>query len=183
MCEFCHEHGEGKKWYLQAKNYAEDLQSDLLRRMNVPNTDAPSLMAGKPGFARAQYRKLDQRPRWLRSLLKPCLSTRVLREQKERHFGQVIPIEDAESIFDMVNTIVRVACVCRRATIGREERYCYGVSMGHLQGGLRSWIPATWQDLILPVSKCSPRKRLWTNCGSTHGKAAYTRCGLCRHRS
>ena len=24
MCEFCHKHGEGKKWYLQAQNYAED---------------------------------------------------------------------------------------------------------------------------------------------------------------
>ena len=23
MCEFCTEHGEGKKWYLQMKNYAE----------------------------------------------------------------------------------------------------------------------------------------------------------------
>ena len=25
MCEFCTEHGEGKKWYLQMKNYAEGL--------------------------------------------------------------------------------------------------------------------------------------------------------------
>ena len=28
MCEFCIKHGEGKKWYLQAKNYAEDLLSE-----------------------------------------------------------------------------------------------------------------------------------------------------------
>ena len=32
MCEFCHKHGEGKKWYLQAQNYSEDLLSDLRRR-------------------------------------------------------------------------------------------------------------------------------------------------------
>ena len=32
MCEFCLQHGEGKKWYLQAKNYADDLLSDLKRR-------------------------------------------------------------------------------------------------------------------------------------------------------
>jgi hypothetical protein len=32
MCEFCHKHGEGKKWYLQAKNYSEDLLNDLRRR-------------------------------------------------------------------------------------------------------------------------------------------------------
>jgi len=25
MCEFCVDHGEGKKWYLEMKNYAEEL--------------------------------------------------------------------------------------------------------------------------------------------------------------
>ena len=32
MCEFCHKHGEGKKWYMQVSNYSEDLLSDLRRR-------------------------------------------------------------------------------------------------------------------------------------------------------
>lgn len=32
MCEYCHKHGEGKRWYLQAKNYSEDLKSDLEKR-------------------------------------------------------------------------------------------------------------------------------------------------------
>ena len=32
MCEFCLKHGEGEKWYLQAKNYSEDLMSDLRPR-------------------------------------------------------------------------------------------------------------------------------------------------------
>jgi len=31
MCEFCHKHGEGEKWYLQAKNYAEELLGDPKR--------------------------------------------------------------------------------------------------------------------------------------------------------
>jgi len=31
MCEFCTEHGEGKKWYLQAKNYSAELLN--LKRM------------------------------------------------------------------------------------------------------------------------------------------------------
>ena len=35
MCQFCHQHGEGKKWYLQAKNYAEDLLGDLRRRKYI----------------------------------------------------------------------------------------------------------------------------------------------------
>jgi hypothetical protein len=27
MCDVCHKHGEGKKWYLQANNYSQDLKS------------------------------------------------------------------------------------------------------------------------------------------------------------
>ena len=35
MCQFCVEHGEGKRWYLEASNYAYDLDSDLKRREYV----------------------------------------------------------------------------------------------------------------------------------------------------
>ena len=39
------------------------------------------------------------------------------------------PIEDIERIFEFVNSIVRVACICRHVTVGREERCCYGISL------------------------------------------------------
>ena len=48
---------------------------------------------------------------------------------KRVHYGQVVPIEDVERIFGMVNSIVRVACICRHITLGKEKRYCYGVSL------------------------------------------------------
>ena len=35
MCEFCLKHGEGEKWYLQAKNYSDDLFSDIRRRKYI----------------------------------------------------------------------------------------------------------------------------------------------------
>ena len=37
MCEFCIQHGDGKKWYLQAKNYSQDLLSDARRRNFIRN--------------------------------------------------------------------------------------------------------------------------------------------------
>ena len=129
MCEFCHQHGEGKKWYLQAKNYSEDLQSDLLRRMKVANS-GELILAGQKGFVRKQYDQLNQRPKWFQTLLKPYLLRYLNNRQKVVHFGQVIPIEDVDKVFDMVNAIVRVRCICRQMFLGREERYCYGVSMG-----------------------------------------------------
>jgi ferredoxin len=48
---------------------------------------------------------------------------------KKMHFGQVVPIEEIEKIFGFVNSIVRLACICRHTVLGQEKRYCYGVSL------------------------------------------------------
>jgi NAD-dependent dihydropyrimidine dehydrogenase PreA subunit len=48
---------------------------------------------------------------------------------KKIHFGQIVPIEEIEQIFGFVNSIVRVACICRHVTLGKEKRYCYGISL------------------------------------------------------
>ncbi len=49
--------------------------------------------------------------------------------RKKVHYGQVVPIEEVESIFGFINSVVRLPCICRQATVGSEQRYCYGVSM------------------------------------------------------
>ncbi|MDW7651957.1 MAG: 4Fe-4S binding protein, partial [Bacillota bacterium] len=44
---------------------------------------------------------------------------------KKIHYGQVVPLEDAEKIIDMCSSITRVACVCRSVTAGsKNARYC-----------------------------------------------------------
>lgn len=127
MCEFCHKHGEGKKWYLQAKNYSEDLLSDLKRREFI--TD----FLANPQDLSKRFDKLAQsqtRNRFVRSVLMPYMAGRM----KKIHRGQVVPIEDAETILGFVNSVVRSPCICRQSFLGTEQRYCYGVSMG-LNGG------------------------------------------------
>ena len=122
MCEFCLKHGEGKKWYLQAKNYSDDLLSDVRRRRFIEEffTDTEALKRGVERLDR-----LEKTPRVVRSLVRRMISKRM----KRVHYGQVVPIEDVERIFGMVNSIVRVACICRHITLGKEKRYCYGVSL------------------------------------------------------
>ena len=127
MCEFCHKHGEGKKWYLQAKNYSEDLLSDLRRREFIADFFLHPEDTAKEV---AKLERLDRAPAFVRSVLTPYMSNR----QKKVHFGQVLPIEDVEGIFGFVSSIVRVACLCRQITVGTEQRYCYAVSMAP-QGG------------------------------------------------
>ena len=122
MCEFCHKHGEGKKWYLQAQNYSEDLLSDLRRREFIQNF---FLHPERLNEDEGKLDELKRLPSFVRAVVTPVLVNR----QKRVHFGQVIPIEEVERIFGFVNSVVRLPCICRQATVGTEQRYCYGVSM------------------------------------------------------
>jgi len=123
MCEFCHRHGEGKKWYLQAKNYSEDLLSDLRRRKFIAE------FFGHPERLKrdlCELERLDKLPGFVRRAVVRLVSN----HQKKIHFGQVVPVEEAARIFDFVTSIVRMACFCRHVNLGHEHRYCYMVSMG-----------------------------------------------------
>lgn len=123
MCEFCHKHGEGRKWYLEAKNYSEDLLSDVRRRKMMTDFFSQPLDLGDMN---ARMEKLNTLPGFVRRMI----TWKTERRMKQVHYGQVLPIEDVEKVFGFLNSITRVACVCRQATVGSEQRYCYGVSMG-----------------------------------------------------
>lgn len=139
MCEFCHKHGEGSKWYLRAENYSEELLNDAKRRKFIREFLAePERLAADL----ANLDKIDKAPPIVRRALVHVLTSR----QKKTHYGQVVPLEDVERILGFVNSVVRLPCVCRKITRGKEKRYCYGVSispdagkllrsMGNLAGG------------------------------------------------
>ncbi len=122
MCEFCIKHGEGEKWYLQAKNYSDDLMSDLKRRKFIKEFfEHPEELEKN----RKQLERLDQAP----GFVQRAIRWRVTSTHKKMHFGQVVPIEDIARIFDFVTSVVRVACICRYSSTHSEHRYCYGISM------------------------------------------------------
>jgi ferredoxin len=127
MCEFCHQHGEGKKWYLQAKNYSEDLLADLKRREFIKNFIRG---ADHAPIGVERLRTLGELPSFVRAVVNPYIKNR----QKKVHFGQVVPLEECEKIFASLSSIVRIACYCRHGTVGTEQRYCYCLSMAP-QGG------------------------------------------------
>ncbi len=133
MCDFCHKHGEGEKWYLKAKNYSEDLLSDLRRQKLITGfLSNPESMEEDM----LQMKKLDDAPGFIRR----AVSWNVSRKMKRDHFGQVVPIEDVERIFDFVGSIVRIACICRHISIRSEARYCYGVSMAPDMGAFEELV-------------------------------------------
>ncbi len=61
------------------------------------------------------------------ALAKPILTI----NQKADHYGQVVPMEDVEKIFEMVQGAVRIPLLyTARVTTGNmNARYCYGLTM------------------------------------------------------
>ncbi len=122
MCEFCLKHGEGRKWYLQASNYSDDLLSDIRRRKFIEEFFTKSDEIEK------YIGRLDQLAR-APAIVRAVVARFITARSKKTHFGQVVPIEDIEQIFGFVNSITRVACFCRHITLKKEKRYCYGLSL------------------------------------------------------
>lgn len=124
MCEFCIRHGEGKKWYEVMQNYSRELYAQNKREQfakefvknsqttMVRNIDKMAKLKRTMPIAFRFYRKMGNW--WM----------------KHYHFGQVVPLEDVESIIDMVQSITRIPCVCRSAVKGQKDaRYCFALGM------------------------------------------------------
>jgi len=135
VCEFCHEHGEGKKWYLQMKNYARELLdaelSGYQRRIVKANSRREWLGNFMSSFVQGSQTESSERPAGRRPAKPRPLSTRErVKRQQVEHFGQVLPIEDVEAVINMVDSITRMPCGCRLATTGNASaRYCFGVGL------------------------------------------------------
>ena len=132
MCEFCAKHGEGEKWYLRAKNYSEDMLSDIRRQKFIAHFADEGLIAREVADGFRELDRIGKLPWFIRYILVRLFTRRM----KRIHFGQVVPIEEIERIFEFVTSVVRLSCICRKTTLGVERRYCYAISMGPKGGRL-----------------------------------------------
>jgi len=136
MCEFCTEHGEGKKWYLQMKNYSEVLLDEDLsvHQKSVVGTGTRLewlnlfwegfIMPAITGVDKSAEAEHTEGP-----LIQPS-EDEIVAQRMVEHFGQVLPIEDVEKVIDMVDSITRMPCGCRFITTGKtDKRYCFGLGV------------------------------------------------------
>lgn len=122
MCEFCSQHGEGKKWYLTMRNYSRELWEQNKRKEFFEHFMAR--FEEHYGKAMVLLDTTAHKP-----IIGRLIRRMGTRKQKVEHWGQVVPIEDVELIVDMQDTIVRLPCVCRQLFTGRQERFCFGVGV------------------------------------------------------
>ena len=141
MCEFCTQHGEGKKWYLQMKNYADALLYEGLSAIQKDAVAATTRFEWNNRFwkdfvlpAIGGIPKTPEVPQDTRSVVaspqvQPSEDA-IVAHRKIEHFGQVLPIEDVEKVIDLVDSITRMPCGCRFLTTGKaDKRYCFGLGM------------------------------------------------------
>ncbi len=150
MCEFCTKHGEGRKWYLQMKNYSQVL---LHEQLSEPQKEfahagsryewnqrffesfmvpacaaAPRPAAGEgghPNDASHEEEPHDEAPPPT-----PLTEEQILSQKKAVHFGQVLPIEDVDQVIDLASSITRMPCGCRFESTGLcDKRYCFGLGV------------------------------------------------------
>jgi len=125
MCQFCHQHGDGKKWYLKAEHYSEDLLSDMERRSYM-NNFIREIGNGHISELEEKFQKGMHVPAWLKNIGYFFYERKYRRD----HFGQVVPLDDLEKVFDLANSIVRLPCICRKNSTGRNDApYCIGLGM------------------------------------------------------
>jgi len=124
MCEFCIKHGDGKTWYLQARNYSLDLIKNKKRFKDLLNwLLAETKPSGDDGLGK--LRSLIRLP-----IVGRAASRLLTKKMKQDHFGQVIPLEDVKKVFELVDAIHGFPCICRRYLLHKEdERYCFALGM------------------------------------------------------
>jgi ferredoxin len=133
MCEFCTEHAEGQKWYLEMRNYSAEL-------LNARLSGRELALAGVET-------RLQWVQRFWRSFVLPAAGLKVAAEEwdvqtpatdparrladaKRVHFGQVLPLKDVEAVLDLGTSITRMPCGCRWLLTGETNaRYCFGLGL------------------------------------------------------
>lgn len=123
MCEFCVQHGAGKKWYLEAQNYAEELARSQGRESFIKNIYK-------------DYRKIYGRNVRVADI---AFSIPFVKEYalakfddffSKKHAGYVIPLEDAITICSIPGRVSLVDCPCSKYLFGKNEKKCmlFGVT-------------------------------------------------------
>ena len=136
MCEYCTAHGEGKKWYLQMKNYSDELLHQKLSSGQKEIAEASSRIETRLRFFENQVIPAitgvpePQEQSQDASGSKTQLSEKEMAKRRKVSFGQVLPIEDIEQVIDIVDSITRFACGCRFISTGKtDKRYCFGLGV------------------------------------------------------
>jgi len=126
MCDWCQQHGDGKKWYLNIKNFSKEFLKDkaVVEAVNAFFQNFESFVGMRVPMTLKKLLNLknDDEFSQMVATMKQAMGTYI------PHRGQVVPIEDVREIIKLTGPIVKVACACRRmCRASFEEKTCIPV--------------------------------------------------------
>ncbi len=117
MCEYCIQHGAGKKWYLAAQNYARELTRSEERESFIHD-----FFRNYSRNYNRNVRKMDIAGRL------PFVRDYAMKKFDSyfnyKHSGQVISLEDAVSICTIPGRVSVIDCPCKKYLLGENEKKC-----------------------------------------------------------
>ena len=154
MCRHCVQYGDGKKWYLNPKNYSDEIIYGESTKVKMEETMIGQILGLKGTIQ--EVMTSAQRFKWDIGMgehvddLFPDLddeAARAVREQSSSIMdqcvgGQVVPLEDAERIIDLnEGEIFVIPCICRKYYGGKEKMCCMFLrpAAERLQKNIGSW--------------------------------------------
>jgi len=131
MCDWCQQHGDGKKWYLNVENFSKEFLKDkaVVEAANAYYQNLESFVGMSPPL-NVEMLNLKNDDEFSQSVegVKQGISTMM------PHKGQVVPLEDVRKIIKLAGPIAKVSCCCRRAFRANfEEKPCIPVGPVYLE--------------------------------------------------
>jgi len=129
MCEYCVQHGAGKRWYLNARNLSKELATSELVRDFADSYFSRSISSGPDGFS-------DRISRVARQIL-PGERQKVEARYRKYLHHQIVTTDEVMQILKLCSdqteehghSVVRFPCICRYQALGREKNlHCFGVA-------------------------------------------------------
>ena len=163
MCEWCEKYGDGyERWYFNPANYARRLYKIRKEEAEAAGAEANPQVAG--GMAVVDRDFLEAKKRGDTEEVKR-ITQQVESTIWFTHFGQVVTLDEALKITDIMYPIALLTCACRRSMQGLpdEENFtCMGMGPGMYKwerwpdtyrGGVHFLTPDEAKDVLTKLNK------------------------------
>ncbi|MHA2008130.1 MAG: 4Fe-4S dicluster domain-containing protein [Promethearchaeota archaeon] len=169
MCKWCFQHGIGEKWYLNAKNYSDQLAKDLdleeyltEQWMNFETVFIRKItgLSSKGLGYKLQMPLIGRIVRWAAERMIHAKVRHPKAIRADGHIGQVIPLEDAQIIMSELagEPIIENYCLCRYMQRGVKTKCC--INFGVLSGVIEKLPRFLPKDRAVRISRDEAIDRL-----------------------
>jgi len=163
MCDWCEQYGGGyERWYFNPANYARRLYKIRKEEAEAAGAEANPQVAGGMSIVGREFLELLDKG--------DMEEVNRIKQQAEAaawvtHFGQVITLDEALKIADIMYPISLITCACRRSMSGapNEENFvCMGMGPGMYKwerwpdtyrGGVHFLSPDEAKEVLTKVNK------------------------------